>query len=100
MTFGVFRNSSIGVKTAVDIIKATFGKIWATYLLQHLVTLVMTESYYLSSCKSECSYASPQPNAWDSNHRSEQTTVWLKILIFLLGPLLGLWPHVIDHLWL
>ena len=38
---GLFRNGSLYVRTAVSPIWATFGNIWATFKLQHLVTLVI-----------------------------------------------------------
>ena len=38
--FWAFWKRSIDVKTAEDIIWATFENIWATFLIQHLVTLV------------------------------------------------------------
>ena len=40
VTFGPFRNRSVYVKTAVTIIQATFGNIWANFLLQHLFILL------------------------------------------------------------
>ena len=39
VTFGIFWNRLIYVKNVGDIIMATFGNIWATFLFQHLVTL-------------------------------------------------------------
>ena len=44
VTFGLCRKRSIDVKAVVNIIQATFVNIWATLLLQHLVTLATNKT--------------------------------------------------------